>query len=72
LCKCNPDVVDCKHGPDAKGCKSCKNSVECENQKRQKNRYCYPRPMATGKCRGLIDFSTKSTVACLRKAQCNK
>ena len=44
----------------------------CENQKRQKSRYCYPRPMATGKCRGLIDFSTKSTVACLRKAQCNK
>jgi hypothetical protein len=43
-----------------------------ENKKRQKNRYCYPRPMATGKCRGLIDFSTKSTVACLRKAQCNK
>ena len=44
----------------------------CENQKRQKSRYCYPRPMATGKCRGLIDFSTKSTIACLRKAQCNK
>ena len=45
----------------------------CENQKRQKSRYCYPRPMATGKCRGLIDFSNKkSTIACLRKAQCNK
>ena len=72
LCKCNPDVVDCNHGPDAKGCKSCKNSVECDNQKRRKNRYCYPRPMATGKCRGSLNLFTKQKVACPRKAQCNK
>ena len=72
LCECKPDVVDCKHGPDATGCKNCKNSVECDNQKRRKNRYCYPRPMATGKCRGSLTLFTKQKVACLRKAQCNK
>ena len=72
LCKCKSDVVDCKQGPDATGCKNCKNSVECDNQKRRKNRYCYPRPMATGKCRGSLTLFTKKNVACLRKAQCNK
>ena len=70
LCECKPDVVDCKHGPDATGCKNCKNSVECDNQKRRKNRYCYPRPMATGKCRGSLTLFTKQKVACLRTASC--
>jgi hypothetical protein len=73
-CKCNTkDKVNCTHGTsNENSCNSCINSKDCDNKKRQSNRYCYPRPMATGKCRGLIDDSTQKTIACLRKAQCNQ
>jgi hypothetical protein len=37
-----------------------------ENNKRSSNRYCYPRPMAMGNNRGLLDEKTKERIACLR------
>jgi len=42
------------------------NCNDCENNKRSSNRYCYPRPMAMGNNRGLLDEKTKARIACLR------